>query len=346
MTISRRELLRTAAGGTGLLVAAPLLAACGSDKGPTQLASMSVMFPTAVTLNFAPALLEDANGGFRDAGIAATLQYGRNSPQALQQVVAGNSTLARVDPLLVAQAVLEQQAAIVSIAADYQRSVFTVASPEDRAVRSIAELRGKRVGLPSLGGGAESTLDAQLTFAGVPAASVSRIAVGTAAAAWAFVEQGKADAVLLGTDALVTLRQRGTPLEAFNLSGVNPIFGAVWVVHRDTLTKRRDDLVRFMRALAKGFDAFVDDRKLDQAVDAIKNVDIPLLKDRALAKATMREIADAWLAAGRDNLLRHVPDLWSRELARLVDAGIIKPTNGPADATRIYTNAILDAATG
>ena len=141
----------------------------------------------------------------------------------------------------------------------------------------------------------------------------------------------------------MTLKAQGKRFSSFNLSGVNPVLGELIVVSRDTLARRRGTLVRFLRGVGKAMDSVLDDKDLDRTLGRLRGVDIPILADREAAKATLRQVSQAWTAAGRDNLLRSVPAQWTTNVRRLESTGVLKAR---VDPSRIYTNAVLQEARG
>src|SRR5205823_6269208 len=91
----------------------------------------------------------------------------------------------RLSPPVVV-AVAESKAATVAIATEAAQSPYFVVSPGSAPVHSRAALRGKTLGLLSLGGGSDETVTAALKLAGVDLASVKKVASGSTAAAFAF----------------------------------------------------------------------------------------------------------------------------------------------------------------
>ena len=74
---------------------------------------------------------------------------------------------------------------------------------------------------------------------------------------------------------------------------------------------------------------------------AAKDFDIPGSADADTAVAVIEAtIKETWLAQGKANFMRNLPDLWSGGVAALRLAGIVDLK----DPTVLYTNKFLDQA--
>src|SRR5690606_35238964 len=117
----------------------------------------------------------------------------------------------------------------------------------------------------------------------------------------------------------------------------NPLLGTSLVVTRETLDSRHDDLVAYLKALKATFDVVIDGG--DELAELIPQVredwDLPQLDDPEAATPVIQGVADMWLAAGRDNLLRNVPERWEEGVEGFKKLKIAKED---ASATDFYTN--------
>jgi hypothetical protein len=99
-------------------------------------------------------------------------------------------------------------------------------------------------------------------------------------------------------------------------------------------------IVRYLRGVRRAVDAMLADQAMDKTLELLANFEIAALKDPAIAKADLKANKALWLSAGRDALLRNVPERWQRGRDLLARIGAVKP--GPA--SDLYTNTLVDQA--
>jgi len=338
--LTRRDFLLGAAGGTALLASGLLLPACGSSSSSTTSststappASLELLLAGTGSIDYACEFVADAGGFFKKQNLDVATHNLRNSPQVLQQVVAGGLIVGQLESLNQVEAAANRGAPVVAIGVVFQRSPFLCASSSAHPLRTMAELGGRTVGLPTLGGGAEEVLNVTLKLAGVDPGTVRRVAAGSAPAALGFVKDGRTDAVFVTVEQVVEARRKGEDVYAFNVSGVNPVLGKAYVVTRDTLARHSSTLARFLKAVQGAALSIINDAKLDHTLSLLQRYELPVLSDTEAAKETLRTISQGWTAAGRENLMRVVPKLWVSGVTQLKSAGVL---DGRTDATTLF----------
>lgn len=350
---TRRDFLRGGLAATALVGAGGLATACGSSSsntadtrvgGSDDLAKVTAMMPFPLYLAFF-ADCASASGGFMaDNGIDLDLQFARSAPQAIQQLAAGNVTLIRNSPIGLVKAVSKESAPFVSIATVNQRIIYNVLSTKQAPLRSIGDLAGKNIGMATLGGNAENTFDLVLKADGVDPSSVDRQAVGNEAASFELVKKGRIDGVFATHEATATIAE-STPDAYVNDLGdkTNPLLGTAIVTTRDNLKTRRDDLVAYLRALYATLNVVIDggDELAALIPKVRKDWDLPQLDDPTTATPVIAGVAKMWLAAGRENLLRNVPERWEEGIRGFAELGIASANDAPTD---FYTNDLIDEA--
>jgi NitT/TauT family transport system substrate-binding protein len=340
----------------GIALVATLLMACGSDSpsatssgsssasasaatGPR--AKVTVMEPFTASLGYVLELTAKTRGYFEQENLDVDIQFSRSAGQALQAVLAGQAQIARTGVTNLVQAVTGEQAPVVSIGMPNQQVLYRLVSSSAKPVNTLQDLVGKRIGLPSLGGNAEDTLNILLKEQGIDPTSVDRVAAGFDAAAFGLIEEGQIDALLTNVDIAAILQQQGAKMTIADLGESNPLLGLSYVATKD-FTANADVVTRFIRAIDRARTEIEDDSKLDAlVVDLNKDWDIAVLDTPDLAKSVIKSQADIWNAAGNDQFLRHVEDRWVKGLDGFAKAGV-----APAGlkATDFYTNQFVDAA--
>src|SRR6266576_5704777 len=141
----RSTVIRTFA--IALLLAADL--ATGADTPVVFQLNWMAGGPNA---GFAAAVAE---GYYKDAGLDVTLVQGNGSGNTAQLVANGRSQLAYADAVAVSQ-LIAKGAPMKIIATIYQSNPNAVMSLKKTGVKSVADLKGKKVGMPS--GSSQTTM--------------------------------------------------------------------------------------------------------------------------------------------------------------------------------------------
>jgi NitT/TauT family transport system substrate-binding protein len=360
---SRRRFLLGAAGTAALaLTGGGLLAACGGDDddepqarggdgggtsstgGQPEVADVTSMMPFAASLGYVLDLAAKSRGHFDDERLNVDIQFGRSSGQALQAVLSGQADIVRAGVLEIVPAVLDQGATLTSIAMANQRLIYALLSAPDDPIRTLDELPGRTVGLPSLGGNAETTLRLVLQEADVDPDSVTFVAAGFDAAAFGLIEQGRIDAMFTNSDIRATLEAQDVEIVAADLDDANPLLGLVLTSTEEYREANGDVLVRYLRALDAARADLQDEAALDDVVAALKeDWDIPALEDVDLAKRIIGIQADLWFAGGQDTFLRPIPERWEEGMAGFERIAAVPEGTDPE---RFYTTEYLDEALG
>lgn len=333
MTISRRSLLAGTAAAATTITLRDLKA---------QNRTMTFVTPFAFILAFVDIMHTAGGGYFEREGLNVTIEQGRNSSMALQQVLGGNALASRTGGSDHIKASARPGGeALISIGTIAQGSPFWVISRADRPIRNPQDMRGKRVGVISVGGAVENTLDAMLVARGVPVAEVQREGAGNAPAGFQLIAQGRIDCYIVSSGTMVTLRAANEPILAWNTDEHAPIPGQCYIAQRSTVARDGDMIVRFLRAMYRSINDMLEDRDFTRTMARIERYEVGEMRNRALAPAIIREETSYWLTAGRDNILRNVPERWQRGYDLMAAAGLATPGG---QAAPLYTNEFVDAA--
>jgi NitT/TauT family transport system substrate-binding protein len=211
-TIERREsaecrLAAISGVPTILLALMCLLAACGSRSGVhSNTTTVRLALQPPSTNNY-PSHFAQWLGYFHDEGLEVELSQIAGASKVLEAVVGGS---ADVGGGVYEQAI--QMAAegrdVVSFVSLLRSPNFALVALPDRGVKSIADLRGKVVGVSSVGSPSQSYLNRLLTASGTPVDSVGATTVGMGATAMASIEHGQVDAAILFGSAITALQAR------------------------------------------------------------------------------------------------------------------------------------------
>jgi putative hydroxymethylpyrimidine transport system substrate-binding protein len=238
------------------LVAIGLAAGCGekseslNESPPTRTLDLVLdWFPNPDHV----AIYEARAGGyFRQVGLNVNEHVPSDPAAPIKQVAAGRADLAiSYEPeVLLAR---EQGLPVVSVAALVQRPLTSLIATRKSGVRSVRDLRGKRVGTAGIPY-QSAYLKTIARRANVPESSIKETNVG--ASLLPAMLSGKVDATLGGFWNVegVELRQRGARPTVIPVDrlGVPDYDELVFVANTDRLADERDDLRLFISAVARG----------------------------------------------------------------------------------------------
>lgn len=312
------------------------------DAWAQQPRAMTFVTPFAHILAFVDVLNAKGGGYFEREGLNVTIEQGRGSAMAVQQVVGGGALLSRTgvgDHIRASSRPGGDE--LIAVATISQGSPFYVISHPNRPVRSPADMAGKTIGILSVGGATEIVLDTMLQARGVDRARVARQTAPNSPAGMQLIEQGRLDAYIVSAGVPVALQAANTPHVSWNTDDVAPIPGQCYIARRSSVAQNGDMVVRFLRAVKRSLDDMLADTDLSRTMANLRGFEIAEMRNAALAPAILRNEMQFWLTAGRENLLRNVPERWQRGYDLMAAAGFA-PAGGRADA--LYTNDFVNRA--
>lgn len=332
VAMSRRMLLGGAAAG-----GAAMWAGVSFAQGGTKLRFMT---PFGYSLAFAPVLYAKAGGFFAKEGLDAEIVGGKGAALAAQMTIAGQMEAARTGAGNFMVARINNGAPLVSIGTIAQVSPFFVLSAKAKALSQPGDFKGRKIGMASLGGSMEETLNLTLRRASVDPQNVEKVKVADSAASYALVEAGRIDGMMGNISTAEKAMASFAGVAAVRMDDGVP--GQVYVATPEQIAKNEARYVSFLRAVHRSATAIIEAKDLEPIIrDIGKSFDIGALDDMALAKRDLAGNAQSWVAKGRENLLRHVPEVWSGAVKLMSEAGMLKAA---PDAGTLYTNALLDKA--
>ncbi len=339
MSISRRTILKGAAGGSVLLAAPALI-----GRAQAQGKKVQYICPFAYQLSFAPELNSVAGGHQARHGLDVQVEAGRGGAMAVQQVVAERAMFSRASGLEIALSV-DRGADLVGIATIVQASNFFVVSPEAKPIRNAKDMVGKTIGVVSVKGTTENLLDMMLIKHNIPVDKVPRQTVGNAPSAFALVQQGRIDAMIVSIPTVTLLRHAGEKIHAWSTDQEAKTPGQVYFCLRSTVEKEADTVARFLRGIrdsAREMLAADTQAKREAIVKRLGDqFKIEGATNLVAGAQTMVDEEELWLAEGKENLLINVPSRY-KEMTDMMAA--IKLIEKPLDPTRLYTNALIQDA--
>ncbi len=189
-------------------------------------------------------------GYWKAEGLDVEITTLEGSTAGVQQLAAGNIQFATVGPetALLAR---EKGVKIKSFYAISRVTIFRVVVPQASSLQTVADLRGKTIGVSALTSGAVPVARALLASGGVdPDKDVKWLAVGVGAPAAVAITQKSVDAMALWGDFQAGPENRGLQFREITAPFMKDLLGQVVVARDDFLAEHPDVAFAFARGLA------------------------------------------------------------------------------------------------
>ena len=231
------------------LVAAAVLTTWSAPA--TAAEKLQLLLPTRGTAAY-PVYLARHLGYFEEEGLDVEIVPGKGSTYVVQQVAAGTVPIGIGVPGAILPAVAREQK--LKFFYTYAvKNLFDLIVPEDSPVKTVADLRGKTVGITDLGSGEVPLVRALLAAVNLrPGENVTMIPIGEKAPTiLASFRDNRIQAFGGAANDLVWLYQGG--FKARSLSGeYRELPSSGIFVTEKTFNERRDLLVKVGRSIARG----------------------------------------------------------------------------------------------
>ena len=236
-----------------VLLAACLLALTGA-AGADELKKVKVAMSSATMSPSYPYLYLAAKLGFwKQEGLDVDILLTQGSAQTIQLLAADQVTIGLLnpEPVVVARAV--KNLPIKSIAAVGSIFSWSTAVPPDSPIKSIADLKGKKIGVFNLASGGVYYIKARAVEAGLdPDKDLTFIPVGFGAPAAEALRSGAVDALLLWRAAFAALENAGVPLRFLPAAPWEAnLYSYIVAANDSEIAKDPDLMVKLLRGVAK-----------------------------------------------------------------------------------------------
>jgi ABC-type nitrate/sulfonate/bicarbonate transport system substrate-binding protein len=324
LSLDRRSFLRRSAmGGVGLAVLgtggmSAFLAACGSSSKPSSsgttgttaagtkdLGELTFQLSWIKNVEFGGEYIADTNGYYKDEGFSkVTLLSGGPTVQQ-DSVVQGGKALVCISAPDITSAAINQGASLVTIGAQYQKNPFAVMSLATKPILTPDDMKGKKIGVQATN---EAVWNAFLKANAIAPSSITKVPVqfdpsplvaGTVDGWFSFV-----------TNEPNLLKTQGVETKTFLLADYKyPLVSETYVVKKESLTSKRDQIKAMLRADIKGWQQNLKDPSIGAKLAA--NV---YGKDQKLT------VAEQTLESTSENLLISTDDTKANGLFTITDA--------------------------
>ncbi|MEU6537041.1 ABC transporter substrate-binding protein [Streptomyces sp. NPDC047000] len=259
-----KHALRLGAGAVTVSVMTALTACGGTGSGSSSADSASGKKTATIQLAIASAVIgpkeevatysvAKKEGFLSEENLDVKTINTDGSVAAVQAVASGSADITPADASAILAA-REKGVPVVAVGGLVQNWPWRIATLPGSPIKSAKDLKGKKIGVISLASGSAPYARAMAEDGGLdPQKDVDLIPVGVGSQALSALEGGKVDALALYTQAYTTLELSG---KSFDYLQNGPRFDGIrsltYVVRKDTLSKKKDEITRFLRASYKG----------------------------------------------------------------------------------------------
>lgn len=229
----------------------------GAMCAATARASERFVFawPSAINSGVAPLTFARDLGFFEAEGISLDVQVLTGSGVIIPQLLSGNiqAAYASLEPIVISRQPGKPNFPLRFVYNYLPRSIWEFAVLRDGPIQSLADMKGKTIGVLALSSGNLYMVRAMLQDAGVAWSDVKLQAVGTGVAAFEALRSGQIQALNLFDTAHVRLEQSGTAIRRLPIAPRFQELSSHGILVTDALLAAKPDLIaRFGRALTKG----------------------------------------------------------------------------------------------
>jgi NitT/TauT family transport system substrate-binding protein len=274
-------------------------------------------------------------GYYKAAGLNVTIVQGNGSGNTAQLVASGRAQLAYADAVPVSQ-LIAKGAPMRIVSTIYQSNPNAVNALKKNDIKSVADLRGRKVGVPQ-GSSQGPMLPLLLRANGLKETDMTLINMPVAAMVPSLL-QGQVDAILGSMDAYqIQLEQQGAELDNFPFAdnGV-PTVSTSMFASNEFIKNNPDVLRKFIAASLKGWE--FAQKNPTRAIEHLKAL-FPDVNVK-LSTAELAAITPLFCSGGAKFVGKAEDAHWARTQVLLSEVGLLPAGQDPKT---YYTNEFLPA---
>lgn len=256
----------------------------GGAAHAQDLEEFTLGFPVDSMVQQIPYHVAKEHGYFADEGLDVTFEYFDGSSALTQQIIAGNVDAGSPSMGAVFNAIVQGHD-LKQIFTWQYKSVFTIATPADAGIETVADLKGKAIGVSELSGGEVPIVRAVLREAGLTEGEdVQIIPVGEGSALTVnALQRGQVHAYSSNMFDVAAIRAAGIPMDIIMPASVANFPGNGIIVTAETIEEKPEQLQGLVRALARAVVYVANNR--DEAFELAKRLAPEELEDPELGNA-------------------------------------------------------------
>lgn len=311
------------------------LSACGRSQSGNEAGTLvPIKLPMGYIPNiqFAPMYVMLEKGFAREQGLDVQLEHNVRETDAVALLGAGELTFAVVsgEQVLLSRA---QGVPVVYVAAWYQKYPVSVVAKAEQGITSVADLKGKNIGLPGLYGANYIGLEALLASAGLSDADVTLSSIGFAQVESLATDQVQA-IVGYAANEPIQLRAQGYEVTELRVADFVNLASNGLVTNEKTLKENPELVRRMVKAFAQSLEYTI--AHPDEAYEISKKYVEGLADaDEAVQKQILAVSIEFWQA---ERIGFSDMDAWKNMQSTLL---IMSSYTEPVDLNAAFTNEFL-----
>jgi NitT/TauT family transport system substrate-binding protein len=208
-------------------------------------------------LSAAVSLIAEQAGFFKDEGLQVEVRYSTGGPQATQITASGGADIAQAtqEPSIEGY---DKGIRGKIFYTEFTRLIYHMAVPADSAIQSIADLKGKTIGVSNMASASLIVARSALRYYKIPVEADTFRPVGLGAGAVAVLRSGQVQALSMWTAAYASMMRADISFRFLYHPTMAEIGSGGFFVTDKVLTEKRDALIRFGRAEAKATIFFLE----------------------------------------------------------------------------------------
>ncbi|MDP2121106.1 MAG: ABC transporter substrate-binding protein [Hoeflea sp.] len=344
MTVQTRVLGRIAAAAAATALA--MMAAAVSAQDLVKFNGVTAQGgPTAQMF---PIFMAQEMGYYKEEGLDVTLNYSKGSSDAARQLAAGNVDWGIFSSAATMQTV-QRGFPLKAIMQVYYPDTFDIVVPADSSIQTMADMKGKTIGLSDLAGGEVPMTRASIVEAGLQEGVDVKLVVageGDPTTIRSF-ETDRIQAYAGAKRDLLLIPAQGIETRSITPSAIAAFPGDALSVRAETFESDPELLVKFVRATLKGRQWGMDNP--DKAFELLKTKYAEAsLGDNPVAPQFWALVQTYYTAP--DSVTVHgtmLPEAWTVYMDYLqLGEGEQKALAGPVDLSTVLTDEIVLKASG
>ena len=316
----------------GALASALNLALVAGAGAATEVAFQLNWTAGGANAGFASAV---AQGYYKEVGLDVKLIEGNGSGNTVQLVASNRSQIAYADAVAIMQ-LIAKGAPMKVVSTVYQSNPNEVMSLKKTGIKSLKDLVGKKVGVPS-GSSQTTMLPLFLKANGLKESDVTLINMPTTSMVPSLL-QGQVDAILGSMDAYqIQAEAQGAELDTYRFAdyGVPTVSTSIFASNQ--FIKDNPDVIRkFVAASLKGWSFAIDNQA--QSVKDLKSV-FPNMNEKTAA-AELAAVGPLFCSGGAKFLGKAEDALWTKSQDLLSEVKLLPAGQDPK---AYYTHEFLPA---
>jgi NitT/TauT family transport system substrate-binding protein len=236
---------------TILAILAALTASASAGRAAESVVKVGFCART-ITSAAAPFAIATKKGWYAPAGIKVQLVPVAGSTDCVKLVATGDLpySLPSIEPL---PAAIQQGVKAKIFYTAYQGNIYGIAVPKESPIRSIKDLKGKKIGVASMGSGGVPVARGLLAMNGLdPEKDAQIVVVGEAAQAAALLRGEQVAALSLYDTQYALVDSAGVPVRMLDSGPVARFPSNGFLALQDTLQKDRAQAVALVKGYAMG----------------------------------------------------------------------------------------------